>query len=67
MSNWHPEDLPDGYEKRYPFSCNREELLEKFTDFGHADNDFDPICMKNKTWELIKLDLEESKAVYLES
>ncbi len=55
------------YEKRYPYSYSREELLKKFTDFEHADKDFDPICMKDKTWEFIKLDLEERKIDYIEN
>ncbi|WP_026932583.1 nucleotidyl transferase AbiEii/AbiGii toxin family protein [Christiangramia echinicola] len=61
------EDILKFYEKRYPYNYSREELLNKFTDFEHADYDFDPICMKDKTWELIKLDLEDRKAEYLES
>ncbi len=48
------------YEKRYPYSHTRDEIVKKLVDFKIADNDFDPICLKGKYWELIKLDIEES-------
>ena len=67
LEKYSLEDILEFYEKRYPYNYTKEELLNKFTDFEHADHDFDPICMKDKTWELIKLDLEDRKAEYLES
>lgn len=36
---------------------DRKLLIEKFTDFTLADDDFEPICLKGKHWELIKLDM----------
>lgn len=47
------------YEKRYPYGHSKEDLIKKLSDFGKADFDFDPICLKGKHWELIKLDFEE--------
>jgi len=46
--------------ERYPFSHNKNEIIAKFSDFESADNDFDPICLKGKYWELIKLDIVEA-------
>ncbi len=48
------------YEKRYPFSSTKDEIIKKLTDFKLADLDFDPICLKGKYWEIIKLDIEEA-------
>ena len=48
------------YKKRYPYNYSKEEIKTKLTDFEKADRDFDPICLKNKYWELIKLDIAES-------
>jgi hypothetical protein len=45
------------HEQRYPYSHKAEEIRIKFTDFTQADTDFDPICLKGKYWEIIKLDL----------
>jgi len=47
------------YEKRYPYSYSKEEILSKLTFFENANEDFDPICLRKKYWELIKLDFEE--------
>jgi len=32
-------------------------MIEKFTDFSLADDDFEPVCLRRKQWELIKLDI----------
>ncbi|MBF4515622.1 nucleotidyl transferase AbiEii/AbiGii toxin family protein [Flavobacterium sp. ANB] len=47
------------HDKRYPFTHDRKILIEKFTDFTLADNDFEPLCLRGKHWELIKLDMIE--------
>ncbi len=48
------------HKERYPYSHNEDEILTNFTNFDNADNDFDPVCLKGKFWELIKLDLVEA-------
>ena len=42
------------------FEWTHDELLitNNFTDFVEADNDLDPICLKNKEWVFIKEDIE---------
>jgi predicted nucleotidyltransferase component of viral defense system len=45
--------------ERYPYSHSKETLTNKLVDFEIADNDADPICLKGKYWELIKLDFNE--------
>lgn len=45
------------HEKRYPYTHDRELLIEKFTDFSQADDDFEPLCLRGKHWELIKLNM----------
>jgi len=42
--------------KRYPYSHNKDVLINKLVDFQFADDDFNPICLKGKYWELIKED-----------
>ena len=49
------------YAERYPYSHSKETLINKMLDFQFADDDFDPICLKGKYWELIKMDLREIK------
>jgi len=47
------------HEKRYPYTHDKDLLKEKFTDFILADDDFEPICLRGKHWELVKLDMIE--------
>ncbi|RZJ91977.1 MAG: nucleotidyl transferase AbiEii/AbiGii toxin family protein [Chryseobacterium sp.] len=47
------------HEKHFPWQHKRDLLIEKFTDFDDADDDLEPECLKDKKWELIKLDLAE--------
>lgn len=65
---WDLHELKDSYtiaemfalhEKRYPYTHNKALLLQNFTDFSEADDDFEPDCLKGKYWELIKLDITE--------
>ena len=55
-------DLPsmiDFYKKRYPYGHSHEVLCTGFINFTNADDDFDPVCLLGKHWELIKFDLME--------
>lgn len=47
------------HEKRYPHSHEETLIRKNFVDFERADEDFTPICLKGKHWELIKLDFVE--------
>lgn len=48
------------HKERYPFSHDQNEILKNFCNFETADNDFEPLCLKGKYWELIKLDFLEA-------
>lgn len=43
---------------RYEWTHEREKILENFVDFSIADQDPDPICLKEKEWPFIKEDFE---------
>jgi hypothetical protein len=45
------------HEERYPYSHGRELIKNNFGMFEQADNDFDPMCLREKQWEVIKLDM----------
>lgn len=47
------------HEERYPYSHSKDIIIENFTDFDRADDDFDPICFHGKFWESIKDDFFE--------
>jgi len=45
------------HEKRYPYDHDITHIKKCFSDFKNADEDFDPVCLKKKHWEIIKLDM----------
>lgn len=49
----------DLHEQRYPYTHDSDLIIENFTDFSIADDEFNPICFKGKYWEFIKEDIEE--------
>lgn len=65
---WDLHDLLSSYsihqmlalhEERYPYTHNKKLILKNLINFDIANDDFDPICLKNKYWEFIKEDFEE--------
>jgi hypothetical protein len=59
MEEYTLPEMLNMHKTRYPFSHKPQLLLDKFTNFSQADNDFDPNCLRGKHWEIIKLDLLE--------
>jgi predicted nucleotidyltransferase component of viral defense system len=47
------------HKKRYPYIHDPDLIRMQLTNFSSADEDFEPICLQGKHWELIKLDLIE--------
>lgn len=47
------------HKQRYPHGHDEKIIRENFVDFERAEEDFTPICLKGKHWELIKLDFVE--------
>lgn len=51
------ESLMQHYQKRYPYSADTGAVVQGIRNVNNADDDFDPICLHGKEWQLIKLDL----------
>ena len=47
------------YKQRYPYGHDLNTILRNLLNFEQADNDFDPVCLHGKHWEIIKYDLEQ--------
>ena len=47
----------DLYEEKYPYDFTREEITKGLNDFTKADDEPDPICFRNKQWDLIKIEM----------
>jgi hypothetical protein len=63
---WDIDELKDHFSitemlafhlKRHPHTHDPKTLKLKMIDFVSADEDFTPICLKGKHWELVKLDM----------
>ena len=52
-------EMLDLHKNRYPYTHERNTIIENFTNFSQADDDFDPICLHGKYWEFIKDDIEQ--------
>lgn len=48
------------HKQRFEWTHDEVLIRKNFTDFKIADNDFDPICLKEKEWVFIKEDIEEA-------
>ena len=68
---WDIHDLKDDYsiedmlalhKQRYPYTHDGDQIRRSFVNFENADDDFDPICLKGKHWEIIKLDIVDFAA-----
>ena len=54
------DEMISFFKNRYPYNDPENNIRKQFFYFDNADSDVDPICLFNKTWELIKLDFYEA-------
>ena len=59
LNSYSIEQMIALHKQRYPYNHDEKIIRENFIDFRRADEDFTPICLKGKHWELIKLDFVE--------
>jgi hypothetical protein len=59
IDNYSISQMLDLHKQRYEFTHNESEILANFIDFDNADDDFEPICLRGKYWELVKNDIYE--------
>jgi hypothetical protein len=45
------------HKENYPQNHHKIKIKEALVSFSEAENDFEPVCLRNKYWEVIKLDL----------
>ncbi len=60
LSKYSITQMLDLHKQRHEWTHFGNEIIKNFTDFKRADEDFDPICLKNKHWEFIKDDIIEA-------
>jgi predicted nucleotidyltransferase component of viral defense system len=48
------------HKQRFEWTHDEKTIYKNLVDFTLADDDFDPVCLKNKEWVFIKEDLKEA-------
>lgn len=59
-------DLLNLFAKRNSY-MSEDLVVNGLTNFRRADQEEDPVCLRGKYWELIKIDLEQKVSEYLKS
>ena len=57
IDDYSIDKMLDLHKQRNPYTHDSDQIKRNFSNFEYADNDFDPICLKGKYWEIIKLDI----------
>lgn len=52
-------EMLEFHQQRYPYTHDPEKITHGFSNCNNADDDFEPLCLKGKYWDLIKMDLLE--------
>jgi len=63
LGTYAPDRMIALHALRYPYDHNEALIRKNFVDFSRADEDFDPMCLRGKYWELIKLDMVQALEV----
>jgi hypothetical protein len=48
------------HKERHEYLHDYEKLIAQLNDFSIADDDFDPICLRGKHWEIVKYEIYEA-------
>ncbi|OMP81209.1 nucleotidyl transferase AbiEii/AbiGii toxin family protein [[Flexibacter] sp. ATCC 35208] len=59
INDYTPEQMLDLHLQRYPYGHDEKIIRSNLIDFSQADADFEPICLKGKHWEIVKLEMIE--------
>ena len=60
LSKYSINDMITLHQKRFEWTHDKALIQKNFIDFTAADDDLDPICLKNKEWAFIKDDIIEA-------
>jgi hypothetical protein len=60
LDTYSIEQMIELHKQRYLYMHDEQLIKSNLTDFSSADEDFDPVCLRGKIWEIIKLDIAEA-------
>ncbi len=53
------DDMIALFQKRYPYTDDFDKIKKQIINFEIAESDFEPVCLLDKNWEIMKLDFYE--------
>lgn len=59
LDKYSIDEMISFFEKRYPYNDDFVKIRDMLVNFDAADLDFDPNCLLDKNWEIIKIDFTE--------
>ncbi len=64
LEHFSISQLIEFHQRRYPYSHDKDLIVQNLINFEFADEDFSPVCLRGKYWEFIKDDfIEESQRI----
>lgn len=57
LDHFSLDEMIGFHEERYPYNHDPKAIRRGFKDFRRAEEELNPICLRGKHWELIKMDL----------
>ncbi|RQO70854.1 hypothetical protein DBR43_21510 [Pedobacter sp. KBW06] len=60
LARYNIKAMIDLHRQRYEWTHDPKLILDNFINFQSADQDFDPICLREKEWVFIKEDIEQA-------
>jgi len=64
INQYSLQEMLNLHKIRYPYTHDRELIVSNLLNCNLARNDFDPICLKNKIWDFIVLDIIDFVEAY---
>lgn len=59
IETYSPVQMIALHQQRYPYNHDEAVIKANFSNFENADDDFEPVCLRGKYWEIVKLDIME--------
>ncbi len=60
LDRYSVSKMVDLHAQRYPYGHDDKLIIKQMKNFEKADKDANPLCLRGKHWELIKLDFVET-------
>lgn len=62
LDNYTVKQMISFHKERYPYTHNKDLIIQNFTNFSQANEDLDPVCLLQKHWEVIRYEIAEAVA-----